>query len=127
MEYFPGLTSLEILQEIQKYLQDQNIEPEKFEDGIILMSLSNDIDWIKRGSSERCISKSRIMRRDSREDSGHSSALETKRSGAELSATHLKENEIPSLHRWWNDPKKPITQCSKSTSAFESWNSEKEE
>ena len=26
---FPGLTSLELLQKIQKHLQDQNIEPEK--------------------------------------------------------------------------------------------------
>ena len=37
--------------------------------------------------------KSRITRRDSREDTGHSKALETKRSGT---ATHLKDNGIPS-------------------------------
>ena len=36
--------------------------------------------------------KSRSTPRDSREDTGHSSALETKRSGMEFSATYLKEN-----------------------------------
>ena len=59
--------------------------------------------------------KSRISRRDSRDDIGHSSALETKRSGTELSATHLKEHGIPSLHGWWNDSKKPVTQCSRAS------------
>ena len=39
---------------------------------------------------------SRITRRDSREDIGHTSALETKRSGTELSATLLKENGFDS-------------------------------
>ena len=47
--------------------------------------------------------ESRITRRDSREDIGHSSALETKRNGMELSVLNLKENEIPPPHRWWND------------------------
>ena len=49
---FPGLTSLEILQKIQKDLRDRNIEPEKFEDRIIFMSMFNDIEWTKRGNSE---------------------------------------------------------------------------
>ena len=52
---FPGLTSLEILQKIQKDLQNQNIEPENFEGRIIFMSMFNDIDWTKRGNSEKCI------------------------------------------------------------------------
>ena len=34
---FPGFTSLEIFQKIPKDLQDQNIEPEKFEDWIVFM------------------------------------------------------------------------------------------
>ena len=73
---FQGLISLEILQKIQQDLKDQNIEPKKFEDRIIFMSMFNDIDWTQRGSSERCISNSeqvkRITRGHSREDSGHS-------------------------------------------------------
>ena len=58
---------------------------------------------------------SRITRRDSLEDAVHSSAQETKRSGTELSATHLKEKGIPSLHRWWNASKKPVTQYSRAS------------
>ena len=56
---FPGLTSLEILQEIQEDVQDRNIEPEDFEDRIIFMSMFNNIEWIQRGNSETCISKFR--------------------------------------------------------------------
>ena len=52
MQYFPGRTSLEILQIIQKDLQDQNIEPEDFEDRRIFMSMFNDIEWTRRGTSE---------------------------------------------------------------------------
>ena len=58
VEYFPGHTSLEILQKIPKDLKDQNIEPEKFEDWIIFMSMFNNIAWTKRGNLERCVSNS---------------------------------------------------------------------
>ena len=58
MDIFPRLTSLEILQKIQKDLRDRNIEPEKFEDRIIFMSMFNDIEWRKRGNSKKCISNS---------------------------------------------------------------------
>ena len=54
----PGLTSLEILQKVPKDLKDRNIEPEKFGDRMIFMSMFDDIDWRKRGHSERCISNS---------------------------------------------------------------------
>ena len=52
----PGPTSLEILQKIQNDLQERNIEPEKFEDRIIFMSMFNDIEWTQRGNEENCIS-----------------------------------------------------------------------
>ena len=48
-----GLASLEILQKFQKYLQDQNIEPENFEGRIIFMSMYNDIEW-KAKRKQRC-------------------------------------------------------------------------
>ena len=41
---FPGLTSLGILQKIQKDLKDQNVEPENCEGRIIVMSMINNID-----------------------------------------------------------------------------------
>ena len=114
---FPGLTSLEILQKIQKDLQDRNIEPEKFEDRIIFMSMFKDIEWTKRIQRNvfRIPNESRITRRDSRKDTGHSSALETTRIGVELSVFRLREHEILPPHRWWNDSKKPVIQYSRAS------------
>ena len=107
----PGLSSLEIFQKIQKDLQDQNISPEKFEDRIIFMSIFNDIDWTKRGNSERCISNSQQVKnylvRFSR---GHWTFLgpgDGKKNIKEPSATHLKENRSPSIgaiSSWCEDP-----------------------
>ena len=74
-----------------------NIEPEKFEDRIIFMSMLNDIEWTQRGYSETCVSnpnKSRLTGRDSREDIGHSSALETKRNGMELSVIQYSRASV---------------------------------
>ena len=48
----------------------------------------------------RIPNESRITRRDSRKDTGHSSALETTRNGVELSVFRLKEHEILPPHRW---------------------------
>ena len=108
---FPRRTSLEILQKIQKDLQDRSIDPGHFEDRIIFMSMFNDIDWTKRRNPDafQIPNTSRITWRDSREDNGHFSAMETSGSGTELSVTHLKEDRIPSRHRLWNDWKKPVS------------------
>ena len=54
VEDFQGFTSLQILQEIQQDLKRKSIEPEKFTDRIILMSMY--IDWTKKGNDEICIS-----------------------------------------------------------------------
>ena len=48
--FLRGFTSLEILQKIQNDVRQRNIEPAKFTDRIILMSMFNDIDWIKKGN-----------------------------------------------------------------------------
>ena len=58
LNIFPLFTSLEILQKIQKDLQEQKIESENFEDRFIFMSMFNDIEWTRRGNSEQCISSS---------------------------------------------------------------------
>ena len=55
---FPGFTSLQILQTIQGNLQELNIEPEKFTDRIILVSMFNDVDWTRKGNERICISNS---------------------------------------------------------------------
>ena len=53
----PGISSLQILREIQTDLRKRNIEPEKFTDRII-MSTFNDIDWTKKGNDGICLSNS---------------------------------------------------------------------
>ena len=69
MDIFPGFPTFSILQEIQKDLEEKNIQPENFEDRIIFMSMFNDILW--KSDDENCIStlrKSRITRRNSFQD-----------------------------------------------------------
>ena len=75
-----GFTSLQILQKIQNDLQERNIEPEKFTDRIIFMSMFNG-----KGNDEICISNSEKSQ-DIREeivarDTGRSEVLKMKRSG----------------------------------------------
>ena len=52
--HFPGLTTLRLLREILRTMEENRIQPElfreKFEDRIIFMSVSHDIDWGKAGS-----------------------------------------------------------------------------
>ena len=57
--YFPGLTSLGIL---QNDLQERNIEPEQFGDRIIFMSTFNDINWTRKRNEEICLSNSQKVK-----------------------------------------------------------------
>ena len=54
LKIFPGFSTLSILQENQKDLEEKNIQPESFEDRIIFMSMFNDILW--KTDDENCIS-----------------------------------------------------------------------
>ena len=95
---FPRFTPPQTLQEIPNDLQKRNIEPEKFTDRIIFISMLNDIDWTSKGNDEICISnseKSRLSRRSSRRDTGRSSVLEAKRSDVENQSTLVEEGGIP--------------------------------
>ena len=51
---FPGFTTLDIFEEIQKYMKDLQCEPEQFKDRIIFMSMYNDIVWGEQGNTEKC-------------------------------------------------------------------------
>ena len=77
---FPGFSSLQILQEIQTDVRERNIEPEKFTDRIVFVSMFNDIDWTKKRNDVICVSNSEKVkenaRRNSRRDTGRSSVLE---------------------------------------------------
>ena len=52
---FPGLTTLGILDEIQKMVSELKCEPEHFRGRIIFMSMYNDFEWKKPGNRENCI------------------------------------------------------------------------
>ena len=52
----PGFSSLHILQKIHDDVRERNIEPEKFTDRIIFMSMFSDVDWTKKGNRGLCIS-----------------------------------------------------------------------
>ena len=54
----PGFSSLQILQKIQNDLRERIIEPEKFTDRIIFMSMFFDIDRTRKGNDGICISNS---------------------------------------------------------------------
>ena len=51
---FPGFTTLDILEEIQNYMQEQQCEPEQFTDRIIFMSMFNDIARREKENVEKC-------------------------------------------------------------------------
>ena len=51
---FPGFTTLDILEEIPKFMKDLQCEPEQFKDRIIFMSMYNDIVWGEQGNTEKC-------------------------------------------------------------------------
>ena len=103
---FPGLTSLQILQKIHGDLQERNIEPEKFGDRIIFMSMFNDIDRVMEANEETCISNSEKVKTYAQR------FLETKRSGMGTAITNPKENGIPLPHTWYNDSKIQVIQFS---------------
>ena len=117
---FLGLTSLKIFQKIRKDLKDQTfIELENFEDRTIFMSMFNDVGWTKRGNSERCVSNSeQVKNYAERFSRGHWKTLcpgDEKKWYGILCCIFLKENGIPSLHWWWDDSKKLVTQYSRAS------------
>ena len=56
-----GFSTLSILQEMQRNLQEKNIQPENFEDRIIFTSMFNDILW--KTDDERCISNAEKVKK----------------------------------------------------------------
>ena len=111
MKYFPRTSVIGVLQKSRKTCKTEtlNLKILEIESSSCPCSMTSNGQGVE---IQKCTSNSEKIR-DSREDTGHSSALETKRSGTELSITHLKENGIPSPRRWWNDSKKPVTQYSR--------------
>ena len=53
-----GFTTLQLLREIPKTMEENRIQLEQFEDRIIFMPMCNDIDWRNAENTESCVSNS---------------------------------------------------------------------
>ena len=74
---FPGVTSLGLMEKIQKFLKELQCEREHFEGRIIFMSMYNDVEWQDKGNTERCEYNSQTVSNYAREfRRGHWSFLE---------------------------------------------------
>ena len=95
MEIFPGHTSFQLLQEIQKTMKEDNIESEQFTDRVIFMPMYNDVVWrnkIKNHYVLRILHLFRIMQKDSLKDIGHFSGQEQKKNGTDRTPTNQTES-----------------------------------
>ena len=84
---FPRITTLGLLEEIQKLMKDLQCEPEHFNDRIIFMSMYNDIVWGEKRKTQKGVNvihrQLRIMLADSLAVVGHSWDPGQKRNGRE--------------------------------------------
>ena len=53
VEWFPGFTTLQLVQEVQKFMNKMS-DPEPFQGRIIFMSMFNDIIWRIKDSKQEC-------------------------------------------------------------------------
>ena len=60
--WFPGITSIEILRKVRGDLEARNINPEQFEGTVLFMLMFNDIDWTQNVNSLDSISNSEEVR-----------------------------------------------------------------
>ena len=105
-EHFPGFSTLSILQEIQKDLEEKNIQPENFEDRIIFMSMTFCGKQMMRIAS-RTLRKSRTTRRNSFQDIGPFLVAGRKRDGTATLTLH-KDSGIAQPTKWYSNSKKLV-------------------
>ena len=60
VEYFPGFTTLQLVQEVQKPMNKMG-EPERFQGRIIFMSMFNDIMWWIKDNEKECVANSTLV------------------------------------------------------------------
>ena len=58
--FFPGFTTLQLVQEVQKFINKMG-EPEQFQGRIIFMSMFNDIIWWIKDNEKECIANSTLV------------------------------------------------------------------
>ena len=61
MEYFPGLTTLQLCHKVQELLSRLSVTPEKFAGRIFFMSMFNDISWGSKHNEKECESNARLV------------------------------------------------------------------
>ena len=54
VEYFPGFTTLQLVDEVQKFMNKMS-DPAQFQGRIIFMSMFNDIIWRIKDNEQECI------------------------------------------------------------------------
>ena len=92
-EYFPGFTTLQLVDKVQKFMSKMSDKTEEFTGRIIFMSMFNDISKENGRECEyRVQLVSLYMRKDFHQEDGHSSDLDQKRSGILLVIANHKEN-----------------------------------
>ena len=83
------------------------------------MSMFNDIDWTKREEIQKDVfqipKKLRLTLKNFREDTGHSSALETKRSGGTLICTLERKIGFHRLTDGGTIQRNKFIQCSRAS------------
>ena len=101
VEYFPGFTSLQLVDEVQKFMNKMS-DPAQFQGRIIFMSMFNDIIWCVNGNEQECVADathvSLSAKKDFQQDVGHSSDLDQKRSRILLATKDHEENGTVSLN-----------------------------
>ena len=112
---FQGFSSLQVLQKIQNGVQGRNVEPEKYGERIIFLSMFNDIEWTRKRNEENCISNSDKVK-----------TCPNKFSQWCNQSAFLKESGIPQFHRRYSDSRKQVT-LSLQVQCIELWNSENAE
>ena len=60
MEYFPGFTTLQLVDEVQKCL-NKMCDPAQFQGRIIFMSMFNDIIWGTKDNEQECIANATLV------------------------------------------------------------------
>ena len=94
MEFFPGFTTLVILDEIQKMMTEcvnQSNSKEGSSSGQCTMTLRGQKEDTKK-IVLRMLLEFLSMLEDSREDTGHCQGLDPRRNGTEPMSTNLMEN-----------------------------------
>ena len=93
---FTGFTTLQLCHKVQELRSKLSVQPENFTGRIIFMSMLNDISWGSKDNEKECESSAQLVslyaKRFFTRTNGHSSDLDQKRNGIQLTNTNHKEN-----------------------------------